>query len=380
MKRKIIRITTVPISLKVLLKGQLKYLNEKYDVVAVSSYGKELDEVAEREGVRVCAIEMTRTISPLKDIVSIYLLYRFLRKERPYVVHTHTPKAGFVGIIAAFFARVPYRVHTVAGLPLMETRGIKRRLLLFVERLTYCLANYVLPNSYVLKKFILDNGLASESKLKVLGAGSSNGIDLNYFNRSSLIEEDARIVKERYGLVGKFVFLFIGRIVGQKGVNELISAFVDVNNKFPNTVLLLVGNIEEDLDPLDKETKAKLSSNSILWLGYQSDVRVFLELADVFVFPSYREGFPNVVLQACAFNLPCIVTDIGGSNEIIQNGENGIVIPVKNVAALLDAMCLMYSNPELRGRFARINRKRIMDNYDQRYIWNNLECFYNSLK
>jgi glycosyltransferase involved in cell wall biosynthesis len=379
MKKKIIRIATIPVSLKVLLKGQLHFMNDYFHVVAVSSPGKELKEVEELEGVRVYSVEMSRNITPLKDIFSIIKLYFFFSKEKPYIVHTHTPKAGFVGMTAAFFARVPNRLHTVAGLPLMETVGIKRRILMQVEKFTYRLSSLILPNSLGLRNFIENNKLTSESKLRMIGSGSSNGIDLNHFRSSELTRNQASLLKEKYNMSDRFIFLFIGRMVSHKGVNELVSAFLKVNARYPETLLLLVGEFEKDLDPLSEDTIKRLDHQSIRYVGHQPDVRIFLEIADIFVFPSYREGFPNVVLQACAFNLPCIVTDIFGSNEIVKNNENGLVVTLKNENELVNAMALLYYDSELRIRLGKSNRIRVEKEFEQKHIWNSLLALYNSL-
>lgn len=379
MRRKIIRITTVPVSLKILLKGQLKFVNNQYDVIAVSSFGKELKEVEEIEGVKIYPVEMSRKISPLNDILSIYKLYKLFKKESPYIVHSHTPKAGFVAMTAAFLAGVPNRLHTVAGLPLMESRGIKRMILLNVEKLTYCLSTLILPNSFGLKDFIIKNNLTSERKLKILGNGSSNGIDLSYFQSSNATKAESYSIKEKYGLNDKLIFLFIGRIVSHKGIDELINAFSLINNKYPQTILLLVGDMENSLYPLSTETKQNLLHPCVIRVGYQTDVRCFLELADIFVFPSYREGFPNVVLQACAFNLPCIVTDIAGSNEIIKNNINGILVPPKDAGKLAEAMELFTLNPQFRKEMGAGNRKSVAKIFEQPVIWELILNLYDSL-
>lgn len=271
MKRKVIRITTVPVSLKVLLKGHLNFMQKHFEIIAVASSGKELNEVKEAEGVKVFSIEMSRNITPLKDILSIIRMYRLLKKEAPYIVHSHTPKAGFIGMTAAFLARVPNRLHTVAGLPLMETKGIKRHILLLVERYTYSLSNLILPNSTGLKDFIIKNKLTSESKLSVLGKGSSNGINLSYFQPSDLIRNQGDLLKEKYNLYDLFIYLFIGRMVSHKGVNELVSAFLKVNAIYPQTLLLLVGEFESSLDPLSSFTLESLDHPSIIHVGFQPD-------------------------------------------------------------------------------------------------------------
>jgi glycosyltransferase involved in cell wall biosynthesis len=367
MKQKLVRITTVPMSLNKLLEGQLEFMNQHFNVIAISSKDKELRRVGKKENVKTYCVEMTRQITPLKDLHSLIRLYFFLLKEKPEIVHTHTPKAGLLGMIAAFLAGVPIRLHTVAGLPLLETQGIKRQLLDRIEKLTYRLATRIYPNSYELKKIILTNEFISEKRLKVLGNGSSNGIDTNFFNRNKISEKHLVKLKHQFGIQeADFVFIFVGRLVKDKGINELVDAFNKLNQKYKFTKLLLVGPFEPILDPLSIETIQKIEKNtSIIHTGYQEDVRPFYAMSDVLTFPSYREGFPNVVLQAGAMDLPSIVTDINGCNEIITSGFNGEIIPKKDQDALYDMMKAYLKNKELYCRVRSNTRKEIVKKYER---------------
>src|SRR5690554_4068900 len=226
-KTKLLRITTVPLSLKVLLKGQHRFMSDKgFEVVGVSNDGEQLHEVKNEEGVRVKVVEMTRTISPIKDLKALWNFYHLCKKEKPLMVHSHTPKAGIVGMLGAKLAGVPIRLHTVAGLPLMEATGVKRKILDFVEKLTYASATKVYPNSKGLYDFILDNNYTSTDKLKVIANGSSNGIDTSFFSPDVIAEETKNTLRSKLNLAADdFVFVFIGRLVGDKGINELVEAF-----------------------------------------------------------------------------------------------------------------------------------------------------------
>ena len=370
MRPQLIRITTVPVSLKTLLKGQHRFMSENgYDVVGVSSEGKALHDVHENEGVRVVALEMTRTISLFKDLKALWGFYRLCIKEKPLMVHSHTPKAGIVGMLGAKLAGVPIRLHTVAGLPLMEAIGLKRKVLDIVEKLTYSCANMVYPNSKGLYDFILNNRFTNKEKLKVIANGSSNGIDTSFFDPQQISLEQQSQLKEDLNIsVSDFVFVFVGRLVKDKGINELVSAFS--NLKGHNAKLLLVGTFEEELDPLLPETLNDIeSNNNILSVGWQSDVRPYLAIANALVFPSYREGFPNVVMQAGAMGLPSIVTDINGCNEIIEEGVNGIIIPPKDVVALKSAMTEMLENKDLYQHLKSNAREMIVSRYEQKMVW-----------
>ncbi len=379
MKTKLIRITTIPLSLKVLLRGQLRYMSNYFEVIGVSSNDKELEEVKNEEGIAVVPIEMSRKITPIQDIKSLLKTYNYLKKVQPKIVHTHTPKAGIVGMLAAKLAGVPIRLHTVAGLPLMEATGNKRKILDFVEKLTYSSATKVYPNSQGLYNFILQNKYTSVDKLKVIGQGSSNGIDTTFFSRLQIPEEKQSQLKKELNIhPDDFVFVFVGRLVGDKGINELIEAFSKL--KTQHLKLLLVGPLESELDPLQGETLNEIETNSnIISVGFQKDVRSYFAIANALVFPSYREGFPNVVMQAGAMELPSIVSDINGCNEIIVEGKNGTIIPVKNTEVLKIAMQKMIEDKNLYHQLKKNARPMIQSRYEQSVVWDALLEEYNLL-
>ncbi|OUR90669.1 glycosyltransferase family 1 protein [Flavobacteriales bacterium 34_180_T64] len=379
--KKLIRITTVPSSLRTLLKGQHRFMSQYFEVIGVSSAGDALHEVRQNEGIETKAIEMTRTITPIKDLKATYLLYKLFKKEKPHIVHTHTPKAGTVGMLAAKLAGVPHRFHTIAGLPLLEVTGAKRKLLDVVEKFTYSCATQILPNSYGLEKIILKNNYTKASKLNVIGKGSSNGIDTNHYDQKLVgFQQREDLKKELQILDNDLVFIFIGRIVKDKGINELVQAFNILSKSNANTKLLLVGPRENHLDPLLQATETLILENKqIVAVGVIKDIRPYVAISHVLTFPSYREGFPNVVLQASCMELPCIVSNINGCNEIIEDYKNGIIIPVKNVQALTDAMQYMIDNPDKRNAMVAHTRLRIIECYQREYVWNELLRTYKSL-
>lgn len=377
---KLLRITTVPISLKTLLKGQHNFMSENgFHVLGVSSSGKELQELANQEEIEVVIIEMTRVISPLKDLKALFQIYKLCKKERPNIVHSHTPKAGFLAMLGSRLAGVPIRLHTVAGLPLMEATGIRRTVLDFVEKLTYKCCTHIYPNSKGLYDFILQNNFAKKEKLKVIANGSSNGIDIHYFDKNLFPEYQKRVLKSFLRIdFFDFVFIYIGRLVGDKGINELVAAFIQL--KLTNSKLLLVGSFEHELDPLQPETLEEIKKNTnIISVGFQADVRPYFAISDCLVFPSYREGFPNVVMQAGAMELPCIVTDINGCNEIIIEGENGSIIPVKNVKVIMEAMQRMYADNDYYNHLRKNARPLIQSRFEQKMVWEELVQEYNRL-
>ncbi|MDO4186112.1 MAG: glycosyltransferase family 4 protein [Bacteroidales bacterium] len=373
--KKVLRISTIPLSLDILLKGQLRMLAEHYEVVAVSSPGPELQKVAEREGVRTVALPMERRISLWKDLKSLVGMIRLIRKERPDMIHSLTPKAGLLSMLAGWLCGVPVRMHTFTGLVFPTTTGWKQKLLILTDRITCACATYVNPEGLGVKRD-MERYHITNKPLHIIGSGNISGIDMAYFSRSEEVLEKAADYRDEK----RFTFCFVGRMVGDKGINELVCAFREIYEKHPEVRLVLVGPFEEKLDPVLPETKEQILHHpGIRFMDWQSDVRPFLAASDVFVFPSYREGFPNVVIQAGAFDLPCIVTDINGSNEIIVHGENGVIIPPRDKEALQTAMLRMIEHPEERLRLAQNARRMIAERYEQKQLWRALLNVYESL-
>jgi glycosyltransferase involved in cell wall biosynthesis len=379
-KPTLVRITTVPLSLEKLLTGQLHFMSSFYNVIAISSDKERLKKYGELEKVAVFPLEMTRQITPLKDVWAVIKLFFFLKRTKPFIVHTHTPKAGIIGMLASKLAGVPHRLHTVAGMPLLEQTGFKRKILDFVEKLTYSCATKVYPNSFKMKDIIIQNKYCVSCKLKVLANGSSNGIDTTYFDASNFPAEFKENLKKELGLLPTdFVFVFVGRIVSDKGINELIAAFVEIKKQVNEAKLILVGPYEQELNPLKDETLYQIETNkSIVSVGYQLDVRPYFAISDGLVFPSYREGFPNVVMQSGAMGLPCIVTDINGCNEIIEHAKNGFVIPVKNQKAIYESMLHFIKNKEQFCQMKQNTRAMIVSRFDQQFMWESILQEYRS--
>lgn len=382
MKKKLIRITTVPISLGGLLQGQSKFMGQFYEVIGVSSDPDNLSIVGKQENIRTIPIELTRKITPIKDLIALMRLWRILKKEKPFIVHSHTPKAGTIGMLAAKLAGVPHRLHTIAGLPLVEATGLKRRLLNTVEKITYSCATKVYPNSKGLQQIVLDHKFTQPGKLKVIGHGSSNGIDTGHFDPDLFSEESKTQLREKLRLANDdFVFVYVGRLVGDKGINELITAFKRILLEHDNVQLLLVGSHEKELDPLLPATDEFIAtSNKVIAAGWADDVRPYFSISDCLAFPSYREGFPNVVMQSGAMGLYSIVTDINGCNEIVQEGLNGTIIPPKNTDALYMAMKQVLEKKELITKEKSVYRKLIKDRYERSFIWNELLKEYQKLE
>jgi len=366
--KKIIRITTVPSSLKILLKGQLKYLSQYFEVIGISSKGEDLKNVEDDEGVKTCSVEMARKISPFKDLIAVIRLYFIFKKEKPLIVHSITPKAGLLTMLAGKMAGIPIRMHTFTGLIFPTRTGFMQKLLIKMDQLLCWSATNIYPEGKGVQNDLIKFKITGKP-LKVIANGNVNGIDLDHY-----VEDKINIVfrnnlkKELNIIENNFVFIFVGRLVGDKGINELIRAYSAIRTI--NTKLLLVGSYEEDLDPLDKETLKMIDAyDDIISVGFQKDVRPYFLISNALVFPSYREGFPNVVMQAGAMGLPSVVSNINGCNEIIIPNENGLIVPSKNIEQLKEAMQLMMNDKEKYSRMKSNARKMIRDRYDQEVVW-----------
>lgn len=373
---KIIRTTTVPGSLETFCNGLLRELQtEEYEVVAVSSPGPEMETIRTREGVRTIAVPMERRMAPLKDLKSLWGLIRVFRREKPTMVHSMTPKAGLLCMMGAWFCRVPVRVHTFTGLVFPTAKGMTQKILIFTDRLTCACATHVIPEGEGVKAD-LQNYRITRKPLRVLGHGNVRGIDLTYYDRTPEVLHEAEKIRKN----NVFTFIFVGRLVGDKGINELVEAFQRLNDKYPATRLILVGGQEPKLDPLKPKTIKEIEQmQAINDVGRQQDVRPWFAAADALVFPSYREGFPNVVIEAGAMGLPSIVTDINGSREIIIDGKNGLIIPPHNSDCLFQAMETLLKDTEKRNKMALASRELIVSRYEQSYVRECLKQYYNQI-
>ena len=369
MKIKLFRTATVPSSLNSLLKGQLKFLNETFEVTAISGEGEDLEEVKRREGVNTFAIAMSRPIAPLKDLSSLLKLYRLFKREKPTIVHSITPKAGLLSMLAAKMAGVPIRIHTFTGLIFPTRKGLMQRLLIAMDKLLCWVATDIYPEGEGVKRDLQRFHITAKP-LEVLANGNINGIDTDYFSKTHFSTTDKATLRAS-----------LGRLVGDKGINELVTAFQALKQQTTSPIkLLLVGRQEAHLDPLQTKTLSAINTDpDIISVGEQKDVRPYLAIANCFVFPSYREGFPNVVLEAGAMELPCIVTDINGSNEIMIENKNGLIVPPKNAKAFQKAMTLLLDDKPLYHKLKSNSRPLIEQRYHREMVWQALIEMYNKL-
>ncbi len=364
---KLILITTVPLSLKLLLTGQMKFMKAQgWEVIMVSADGREISQVVKSEGVRHEVVPFTRMITPWNDLKCLWRLYQLFRSEKPDIVHTHTPKAGLLGMVAANLAGVKIRLHTLAGIPAMAAEGRKKGLLENVEKWTYANATEVWPNSQGLFKFVLKQGLTNELKLKLIGQGSSNGVDLTKFNRASLKENHLVAATMRI-MPGEddFIILAVGRLVKDKGIEELVSAFT--NSKIVEmSKLVLLGEFEQQLNPISQETIQTIREHpKIIQIDWTDHVPHYLALADVLVHASHREGFPNVLLEAGAMQVPVICSDIIGNIDLISQQKTGLIFPVKDAAVLREALEFAFVKRDKMAQYAENLYHYVLSNFER---------------
>lgn len=379
-KKKIIRIAAVAGSLGILLKGQLNFLSSYYDVIGVASDEKELKKIGERENIRVKTIRIDRQINIIVDLISLVKLYFLFKKEKPYIVHSITPKAGLVSMLAAYFAGVPHRLHTFTGLIFPTRTGISQKILIFFDKIICFCATNIYPEGKGVKEDLIQFKI-TKKELKILANGNVNGIDVSHFDPNLYPQKDIDKIKNEIGILpSDFVFLFVGRIVVDKGIHELIAAFTAIDKNHKNVKLLLVGPFERDIDPIEPEVEIEIDQNpNIISMGWQNDVRSFFAVSNVFVFPSYREGHPNVVIQNGSMGKFSIVTDINGSNEIIEPNKNGTIIPVKDTKALTLEMENCLKNRVLFETPNASYRKMISEKFDHKIVWDAILNEYQSL-
>ena len=373
--KKIIRAVTVSMSVDFFTPMVKELQQQGYEVLSVSSPGPELEHLREL-GVKTIEVPMERRMSPMKDVKSLWRLIKVFRQERPYMVHSMTPKAGLLCMLAAWLTRVPRRVHTFTGLVWPTSTGLSRRVLMLTDWLTCACATHIIPEGEGVKHDLQQH--ITRKPMKVLGYGNVRGVDMERFSRRPEVMAMANEIRKD----DVFTFLFVGRIVGDKGMNELMQAFKLLQAECPNVRLLLVGRFEENLDPLKPETLEEIKDNpGIEHVGakYGDDLLAYYAASACFVFPSYREGFPNTVMEAGAMNLPCIVTDINGSREIIVDGKNGVIIPSKDVDALYRAMKAMATDKTKTAHYASQARQMIADRFEQSFVRQCLYEFYEEI-
>lgn len=377
-KHTVLIVTTVPETLATILVGQPYYLSHFFNISLATSPGDFVHEIEKRENVSVSLVPMTRGINPLKDILSIIKMIAFILSLKPDLVHSYTPKAGLVTMLSSWICRVPVRVHTFTGLIFPTSSGIKKAILILIDKLICFCATHIIPEGYGVKSDLMRYQITRKT-LNLLGHGNIAGVNTTHYSRNALnITFASNAVKNQLNITDdNFVFCFVGRLNADKGIKELIEAF----ELQPSSCILLIIGEYDRTSPIDAKLLSKINTNSrIHTLGFLNDIRPILYLTDVIVLPSYREGFPNVLLQASSMEVPIISTDINGCNEITIPNVNGWLVPPRNMFALSSCMYEASLTPKVKLRaMGSSGRKIVENNYEQIDHWNRIVDYYNQL-
>lgn len=375
----IAHVMTVPISLN-FLNGQATYIREAgFSVHAIASPGPELARFAENEKAAVHAVAMTRRITPLRDLAALWHLWRTLRAIRPEIVHAHTAKAGLLGMAAAWLVRKPVRVYHLRGLAFPTAAGLQRPLLRLAERISCALAHRVLAVSHSIRDIVVDEGVCRPEKIRVLEAGSGNGVDAagRFRPRGEAARREVRAtlaIPPDAQVIG-----FVGRLVRDKGVMELAEAWKELRGKDPRRHLLLVGPFEAK-DAIPPEVVRALESDDRVHLvGLVQDTPPLYAAMDVVALPTYREGFPNVALEAAAMALPIVATRVPGCVDAVRDGVTGTLVAPGDVSGLAQALQRYLSDPDLRARHGNAARRRVLEEFRPEVIWQAIAQEYRDL-
>jgi glycosyltransferase involved in cell wall biosynthesis len=358
------------------LTGRLSALREAgFRVTLTSSPGQLLNQTARQQGVDAVAVPIKRTIAPWADLVSLVRLWWLLTVQQPDLTEFSTPKAGLLGSIASLLARVPRRVYMLRGLRLESAKGLKRKILLVTEKVAARCSHVVLCNSESMRSEALALGIAPAHKLKVLGNGSTNGVDLARFSPGP------SDIRERLGIaVGSPVVGFVGRLTRDKGVPELIEAFDAILSRLPDVHMILVGWFDAAEDALNGDVRKKIENHpNIHCTGYTADTAPYYRAMDLMVLPTWREGFPNAVLEAAATGIPVVTTLCTGSRDSVIPEVTGLLIPPGYPEAISEAVLRLLLDRDLRLRMGIAARRWVWEHYTNDHVLGLLTNYYKSL-
>ncbi|MFQ5415201.1 MAG: glycosyltransferase family 4 protein, partial [Phycisphaerae bacterium] len=347
--------------IKAFYEPLLRVLGERGIVVAVASApGADLDDLAAMRGVMVRAVPITRRITPVRDIRAVVALARFLRRRGVRLVHTHTPKGGLVGMLAAWFARVPHRIHTMHGLPLETTHGLRRVALIAAERLTCALADTVCVVSDSLRRRAVALRLAAPDKLRVLGHGTACGVDHHRFEPTAVTARSAAAKRDELRIPqDALVIGFVGRIVYDKGIHTLVDAFTSLVDRYDTLHLLLLGDVEPQHRRLPARTIDTIRRHPrIRHVGFDWNPIPYYAAMDILALPTLREGFGCVLLEAACMELPVVATRTTGCVDAVADGETGILVGPGDGDGLIAALRRLLDNKDLRSALGRAGRTR----------------------
>ncbi|MBM4776773.1 MAG: glycosyltransferase family 4 protein [Archangiaceae bacterium] len=364
--KRLVHVLTVADSLPFIREQVAEARARGMDVTVITSRDERLDRFGLDLGVRTASVEMPRRVSPLNDWESLGRLTAKLRALEPDIVHAHTPKGGLLGMLAAAAIDAPVRLYQMRGLPHVTLKGALRQVVMMTERLSCRAATRVVCQSRSLLKTALEDRLVRAEKALVVLEGG-NGVDPVRFDAERVKSQGAAL-RASWGVsADDVVLLFVGRLVRDKGIPELLEAFATVHAQWPRTRLVLAGPLEER-DALDAATIARLSNEGVLHLGFQRDTPPLYAACDVVVLPSHREGFPNVPLEAASMSRPVVSTLVPGCTDAVADGSTGVLVPVNAPLLLANALSRYVADPTLRLRHGRAGRERVMNSFRREAI------------
>lgn len=371
----LVHVVAVPSTLRVFLGGQIQFMQAKgFEVAAISSDGPDADFVEQRDKIKVYRIPIRREISPLSDIVTLWRLRRQLRKLRPAIVHSQITKGGMLGMVAAKLAGVPVRIFKIQGIKAEGETGWRKWVVDKCDTLACACADRIFSVSKSAMEAAIARGYTRPDKITVLGAGSCNGVDaLGRFNPEKYPKTVRTQLRQRYGIEeDALVLCFVGRIVRDKGVGELVTAWQKLKADFPNLYLLMVGDYEDEHVLSETAKEALVTDKRIKITGFVRDTPEHYLAADMVVLPSYREGFPYAPLEAAAMSLATVATRVTGCVDAVVDGQTGVLVPTKDPDALYQAVRKLLLNEELRNELGQAARKRVLEKFLPEPMWEEL--------
>jgi len=365
--KKIVLVSTVPYFMLSQLSSKIQYFSSLgMQVTVITSLGEELQQLPKGENIRVITVDIPRKLEIWGDVKAVFGLYQVFRQEKFDILHSFTPKAGLLCAIAASLSKIQWRFHTFTGQAWVTQKGFMRSIMRLSDRLIIRLMSYCYADSPSQRSFLVKEGIGSEHSIGVMGYGSLGGVDTHRFSPACLSEDEKHKQKEKLGIAeSSCIYVYVGRITFDKGVNELLEAFKKVQNVNGGTSLLLVGPVDDDGHELYERA---MKQKNVHYLGYQNNVEQFFAVSDVLCLPSYREGFGTVVVEAAAMEVPCVGTDIPGLIDAIDDSVTGVLVPVNDIESLSKAMAFLAEDKKGRERMGKAARRRVINKFDVEFI------------
>lgn len=376
-KKKICFVTAVPRSAVAFLKTPISKLKDNFEIYYIGNFQDE-SETSSIGTHKVKAIPIERRLKPLKDIKAFWQLYKYFKKEKFFAVHAITRKASLLTVWAGFFARVPHRIKTFTGQVWATMKGPKRRFFMILDKLDVKLNTDLLVDGETQRQFLIKNKIMKESDAKVLANGSICGVDVERFKPNMIIREKRR---EELGYSNDdVVFIFLGRLKREKGAGELLQAFNDIARDFKNSKLLIVGAVEEDWKERIGNYPNIKEGENLVFYGLTKQPEELLQAGDIFVLPTYREGFGLSVLEASSVGLPVICSDTYGVMDAMVDNVTGLRCKTYDVESLKEAMIRLYEDSELRKKLGKQGRERVVNDFSRELVTQAWYDFYMDLK